>query len=239
MIGAQLGVHAVVLLAELDSLEGAVVDGQFLLDDVGLDGHAQVVGLAGEVSGAVIIYAVYLEGVVAGVAPEDGGHTQLVSLAEGLGDLYDLAARLFATEVDGGADGYCAHIPGFAHGAEEDLVVGVGVNVASAPQGEGISYTVASLKEAGITTDKESFLQVFAKVFDERLSELRNNGFAPIREAWLNNAKNLGQKITVNMEHESREGKFLGIDENGALLLKREGKTEKIYVGDIFYLEEK
>ena len=119
------------------------------------------------------------------------------------------------------------------------LVVGVGVNVASAPQGEGISYAITSLKEAGITTDKESFLQVFAKVFDERLSELKSKGFAPIREAWLNNAKNLGQKITVNMEHESKEGKFLGIDENGALLLEREGKTEKIYAGDIFYLEEK
>ena len=123
--------------------------------------------------------------------------------------------------------------------AENYLVVGVGVNVAAAPQGEGINYGVTSLKEAGITTDKESFLQVFAKVFAERLSELKTQGFAHIREIWLNNAKNLGGKITVNMEHESKEGQFLGIDENGALLLERDGKTEKIYAGDIFYLEEK
>ena len=68
-----------------------------------------------------------------------------------------------------------------------------------------------------------------AKVFAERLSELKTQGFAHIREIWLNNAKNLGGKITVNMEHESKEGQFLGIDENGALLLERDGKTEKIY----------
>ena len=50
MVRRQLGVDLLVRLAEIrERVEPAVVLRQLLLDDVGLDGHAQVVGLAGEV----------------------------------------------------------------------------------------------------------------------------------------------------------------------------------------------
>ena len=52
-------------------------------------------------------------------------------------------------------------------------------------------------------------------------------------------AKNLGAEITVNTEKEQKTGKFVGVDENGALLLETLSGTEKIYAGDIFYLKEK
>ena len=42
-------------LAEVERVVAAVVLGQLLLDDVGLDRHAEVVGLAGEVGGQVVV----------------------------------------------------------------------------------------------------------------------------------------------------------------------------------------
>src|SRR5262245_59459090 len=81
MIAAQVGVDALVELAVagaagIERLEAAVVLRQLLLDDVRLDGHAQVVGLAREVGGDVVVL-VLLERAVAHVAPQDGPHAQL------------------------------------------------------------------------------------------------------------------------------------------------------------------
>lgn len=57
-------------------------------------------------------------------------------------------------------------------------------------------------------------------MFDDLLAEWKEKGFAPLRERWLANAKNLGKEINVHMEHEDKKGIFNGVDENGALLLE-------------------
>src|SRR6266480_3135898 len=51
----------------------AAIDRELLLDDVRLDGYPEMVGLAGEIGGNVIVL-VLLKGVVAQIAPEDRGH---------------------------------------------------------------------------------------------------------------------------------------------------------------------
>ena len=53
--GRQLAVDLLVRLAELQRVVAAVVLRQLLLDDVGLDGHAEVIRLAGEVGRDVIV----------------------------------------------------------------------------------------------------------------------------------------------------------------------------------------
>ena len=95
MVAGELGVHplvefAIARAALVQGLEPAVVLRQLLLDDVGLDGDAQVVGLAGQVGGHMVVL-VFLEGLVAQVAPEDGRHAQFMGQRKGLGDLDDLA----------------------------------------------------------------------------------------------------------------------------------------------------
>src|SRR6266851_1193889 len=105
MIAAEVGVDAFVELAVAGIAHvqrgiAAVIFRELLLDDVRLDGHAEMVGLAGEVGGEVIVL-VLLESAVAEIAPEDGGHAELVRVREGLADLHDLAATLIGTEIDG------------------------------------------------------------------------------------------------------------------------------------------
>ena len=128
MIGGELGVHLVGGASELDGLETAVVGGELLLHDVGLDGYAEVVSLTREIGGSMVVCAVLLKAVVAQVAPEDGGHTQLMRISESLGYVHNLATALFRTEVDGGSHGYGAHVPCLLDGTEHHLIVGVGVS---------------------------------------------------------------------------------------------------------------
>ena len=119
----ELLVHQRAGVAELDRGVAAVVLGQFLLDDVGLDGDADVVRLPGEVRRDVVVDAVLLEGAVAEVAPEHGEHAELVRVLERLGDLLDLAAGVVRAEVDGGADAGRAELERLIDRGEEGLVV--------------------------------------------------------------------------------------------------------------------
>ena len=123
MVGGQLVVDELAGLAvALERVVAAVVLGQLLLDDVGLDRDADVVGLAGEVGGHVVVDAVLLERAVAQVAPQHREHAELVGLGEGLGDLLDLAGGLVGAEVDRGADAGRAEVVGLLDRAEHDLV---------------------------------------------------------------------------------------------------------------------
>ena len=131
VIGGELGVDALVELpvaggTGVECLEAAVVLGELLLDDVGLDRDAEVVGLTGEVGGEMVIL-VLLEGVIAEIAPEDSRHAEFVGAAECCCDLDDLTGGVLAAEVDGRADGGCTHVIGLLDGAEEDLLMLVGV----------------------------------------------------------------------------------------------------------------
>ena len=131
MVGGEFAVDALIEFAVagsagVEGFEAAVVFGEFLLDDVGLDGDAEVVGLAGEVGGEVVVL-VLLEGVVAEVAPEHGGHAEFVGAVEGFGDFDDLAAGVIRAEVYGCPDRDGTHVPGLFDLGEHDLVGLVGV----------------------------------------------------------------------------------------------------------------
>ena len=108
-------------MPNFSSVVAAVVLGQLLFDDVGLDRHAQVVGLAGQVGGDVIVL-VGLEGGVAQVAPEDRRHAELVGMGKGFGHLDDLPRRFLGAEVDRRTDGRRAHFVGLFDRAEHHLV---------------------------------------------------------------------------------------------------------------------
>src|SRR6266576_1165886 len=78
MVAAEIGVDALVEfavagIADVERRIAAVIFRELLLDDVRLDGYAEMVGLAGEIGGDVIVL-VLLKGVVAQIAPEDRGH---------------------------------------------------------------------------------------------------------------------------------------------------------------------
>ena len=78
-------------LAEIERGEAAVIFRLFLFDDVGLYRYAEMVGLAGVVGGVVLVHAIFFEGAVAQIAPQDADHAEVMGVAEGLGDFLNLA----------------------------------------------------------------------------------------------------------------------------------------------------
>jgi len=80
-----------------------------------------VIRLAGEVGGNVIIL-VFLERVVAQIAPQNGRHAEFVGFLKRLGDFDDLTARMIGTEVNRRADGGRTEVIRLFHRAEFDLI---------------------------------------------------------------------------------------------------------------------
>ena len=63
-----------------------------------------------------------------------------------------------------------------------------------------------------------------------------DEGFAPVRKAWLNHAAHKGEEIEVRLHDEILKGVFDDLDEEGHLLLKlADGETRKISAGDVYF----
>ena len=122
-------------------------------------------------------------------------------------------------------------------GAEKYMIVGVGVNVAASPKIENAVYDITSLADAGIKIKPQELLHLFMESFSQNLSLLQANGFAVLREKWLENAKNLGKEIIVRQNGTKEKGIFKGIDENAALLMETPAGVKKILAGDVFFEE--
>lgn len=125
-------------------------------------------------------------------------------------------------------------------GEGEYIIAGIGVNIIAAPgAASGLLYQATSLKEAGIETDRVSFLKAYLKRLNGFLELWEHQGFVAVRDLWLQNARGLGTEITVTTEKEVKRGIFRGVDDDGLLLLEEAGHLTKIYAGDVFYKEEK
>ena len=138
--GHEVRIDLVVGAAEPDRAVAPVQLGLLLLDDVGLDRDAEVIGLSGQVGGRVVVLPPGVEGGLAQVAPEHGHHAQLVRHLEGFGRLLQLAHPLVGPEVDRRAHRRRPQLPRLLHAREHDLVVAVGV---------GEQFVVVQLDEEG------------------------------------------------------------------------------------------
>jgi BirA family biotin operon repressor/biotin-[acetyl-CoA-carboxylase] ligase len=115
----------------------------------------------------------------------------------------------------------------------EFVVIGVGVNLVSSPN--DASYPATSLVEEGIASlAPQPALARFAEHFAEWLAIWREDGFAPIRAAWLLQAVGLGEPIQVRLERDTIEGQFLDLDDDGALMLGLPDGSRRIAAGEVF-----
>ncbi|HKW54031.1 MAG TPA: biotin--[acetyl-CoA-carboxylase] ligase, partial [Stellaceae bacterium] len=112
------------------------------------------------------------------------------------------------------------------------LVVGIGVNLASFP--ENVDYPAISLAAAGARVTVEALLEAVAEGFERWYERWREEGFAPLRAAWLLRARGLGEGIRVRLQGEEASGRFAGLDEDGALLLENGATRRRIGAGDVF-----
>ena len=121
------------------------------------------------------------------------------------------------------------------------LAVGVGVNLAAAPDlgtlEAGAVPPVSVLGETGHSVAPAEFLDLLAPAFARWQHQLSTFGFAPIRAAWTARAARLGQTITARTGSTTRAGRFEGIDDSGALVLTTAAGREVIPAADVFFDE--
>ena len=118
------------------------------------------------------------------------------------------------------------------------VVIGVGVNCASHPlmddRSTGFPATDLRAHGAAITPD-----QLFARLSATmcwRLNQWdRGRGFSAILADWLTHARGIGEPIAVRNGETEMQGRFVGLDQSGRLMLELgNGGIKTISAGDVF-----
>ena len=112
----------------------------------------------------------------------------------------------------------------------ERVVIGFGVNLASAPDLAG--RECASL---GGQLSPEAFAPVLAGSFERLVRLWRQSEPLLLAQAWLARAHATGTRLTVHSgSDETVSGRFDGIERDGALRLRRDdGAVEIVRAGDV------
>jgi BirA family transcriptional regulator, biotin operon repressor / biotin---[acetyl-CoA-carboxylase] ligase len=113
------------------------------------------------------------------------------------------------------------------------LVAGIGVNVASHP--DGTAWPATSLQALGVAPiSVEGLLQEAVAAFRREADTWLREGFASVRAAWLARAYGLGDTLGVRLPRESLSGRFIDLDRDGVLLLETAQGRRRIAAGEIF-----
>lgn len=113
------------------------------------------------------------------------------------------------------------------------VAIGIGINLAHAPGDIGRPTT--SLASHGLAVTPRGMLDALAPALGEALGRWDDgNGFARIRSAWLRDATPTGTPISVHAGSDRIEGTFVGLDHDGALLLRdQSGYDRRMTFGDV------
>jgi BirA family biotin operon repressor/biotin-[acetyl-CoA-carboxylase] ligase len=112
-------------------------------------------------------------------------------------------------------------------------VIGVGLNLASAPTDLGPGAT--HLAAHGLTLSPPDALCFLADTMDVWLKTWNESrGFAAVRSGWLERAGPIGEPLTVHAVEGPVAGRFAGLDDEGALLIAApEGGVRRFSYGDV------
>ncbi|HEX3887251.1 MAG TPA: biotin--[acetyl-CoA-carboxylase] ligase [Phenylobacterium sp.] len=116
------------------------------------------------------------------------------------------------------------------------LAVGVGVNLAHAPQDVERPATAFAEHMAGPPPEPLAALDVLAARFEAWRHAWATQGFAPVARAWTLRAIGLGQACEARLPSRTLTGVAEGLDPDGALRLRLDdGALERITAGDVFF----
>jgi BirA family transcriptional regulator, biotin operon repressor / biotin---[acetyl-CoA-carboxylase] ligase len=115
------------------------------------------------------------------------------------------------------------------------VVVGIGTNVVTAP--EGTATPATSLSALGIDVGAEELFAALSDSWTEFRGIWDNGrGFGEIRKLWLDRAAGLGQAVAVRSGGSSIDGIFETIDEQGCMIVRTAaGSGIPISAGDVFF----
>lgn len=116
------------------------------------------------------------------------------------------------------------------------LAVGIGINIASVP--DGVEQPIASLSlfADGKALSVDTIEHTLRRRLGFWAGRLEREGFEPLREAWLARAHGLGAPAVARVGTEEIAGVPRGLTGEGALELELpDGRTRLITAGEVFF----
>ncbi len=120
-------------------------------------------------------------------------------------------------------------------GGADWLVIGFGANLAVAP--ELADRRAASLSELGPPPLPQDVATRLAAATGRWCDVLEREGFEPIRREWLARAHPAGCALAVRTSDVQTEGRFVGLDADGALMVWNGSTTQRFDTGEILLLD--
>ncbi len=119
------------------------------------------------------------------------------------------------------------------------LGIGVNLNYRLAAMPDGIRMRATSIAElTGKSVSRESFLRRLIHDLDRCYGELEESGFGALAPIWEAHFGLLGQRVRVELLDQVVDGRAIGIDRDGALLVEDErGTVKRVIAGDVIPLE--
>lgn len=117
------------------------------------------------------------------------------------------------------------------------LVLGVSVNVAEHPPNPEPEQFNSIHASGTPDATVEALLEAFSRHFLSWINRWAEEGFAPVRKAWMLRADGIGERLTLDLGAETLSGEFQGINELGEAELEGDdGSRRLLSVGDYFRL---
>ena len=118
------------------------------------------------------------------------------------------------------------------------VILGIGVNLNMTPDQfpNDLRHPATSLFiESGVRVDRSHFTSIMLNELDRLYADFLTHGFGPVREEWQRRCNASGRQVLVSdTGTKCTGGRFIGIDSDGALLLRsNDDILHRITCGDV------
>lgn len=115
--------------------------------------------------------------------------------------------------------------------ADQATIVGIGLNVLQAPS--NAAYKTTTIVANGGIASVDGARDIVLDRLGHHLAVWRADGFASVRNQWLERSYPVGAAIRANAGGQPITGHFAGLDLDGALLLDTPQGRQRIVAGDV------
>ena len=109
------------------------------------------------------------------------------------------------------------------------VYTGIGINLTSSPAEVPESTSLFAL--SGLKFGPDEFLRLLAPALLEAWKLFLGQGFSAFRERWLSAALFSGEQLSFDVGSKIVSGRMVGVSDQGALLLDRQGETIEVLSG--------